>query len=110
MASLLLGYAMCNVVYAEAHRLANGEVLNDPTKPQNWHHASGPEAQQAQFNLSYILKTSKRTKAIINGKKVSEGDSVSGARIIKINQNTVLMSVDGKRRVLHLTTTGSIRK
>ena len=111
VASILLGFILCDAVYAAGqYKLSNGEVLNDPTRPHNWNKASGPKAKQKHFTLNYILKTPQRTNAIINGKKVTEGGIVSGAKVIKINQNTVMILVDGKRRTLHLNKGGSIRK
>jgi len=111
VASILLGFILCDAVYAAGqYKLPNGEVLNDPTRPHNWNKASGPKAKQKHFTLNYILKTPQRTNAIINGKKVTEGGIVSGAKVIKINQNTVMILVDGKRRTLHLNKGGSIRK
>ena len=109
--SVFLGFILCNAAYAAAqYKLPNGEVLNDPTRPYNWNKASGPKAKQKYFTLNYILKTSQRTNAIINGQKVTEGDVVSGAKVITINQNTVKILVDGKHRTLHLSKGGSIRK
>jgi hypothetical protein len=111
LACLLVGLTLCDSAYAAGqYKLPNGEVLNDPTRPHYWNKASGPKAKQQHYTLSYILKTSQRTNAIINGQKVTEGDVVSGAKVISINQNTVTMLVDGKRKTLHLTKGGSIRK
>ena len=109
--SLLLGLILCDAAYAVGqYKLSNGEMLNDPTRPHNWNKASGPKAKQKHFTLNYILKTPQRTNAIINGKKVTEGGIVSGAKVLKINQNTVIILVDSKRRTLHLSKGGSIRK
>jgi len=111
VASILLGLLLCDAVYAVGqYKLPNGEMLNDPTRPHNWNKASVPKAKQKHFTLNYILKTPLRTNAIINGKKVTEGGIVSGAKVIKINQSTVMVLVDGKRRTLHLNKGGSIRK
>jgi hypothetical protein len=108
---MLLGLILCDVAYAAGqHKMPNGEVLSDPTRPHNWNKVSGPKAKKQYFALNYILKTPQRTNAIINGKKVTEGDVVSGAKVLKINQNTVMILVDGKRRTLHLSKGGSIRK
>jgi hypothetical protein len=108
--SVLLGLTLCNTVYAVGYKMPDGEVLNDPTRPYDWNKVSQPKALQKQFVLNYILKTPQRTNAIINGKKVTAGEIVSGAKVIKINQSTVLILVDGKRRTLHLHQGGSIRK
>jgi len=111
VASILFSLLLCNAAYAVGqYKLPDGESLNDPTRPHNWNKTSKPKAKQTHFTLSYILKTAQRTIAIINGKKVTEGGVVSGAKIIRINQNTVTIIVDGRRRTLHLSKGGSIRK
>ena len=110
IAGVLLSTTLCNAAYASGYKLPSGEVLNDPTKPHKWNQVVGPKAKQKGFALNYILKTSQRTSAIINGEKVTEGESVSGAKVIKINQNTVQILVEGKPRTLHLSKSGSIRK
>ena len=111
IANALLALILCDASYAGTqHKLPSGEMLNDPTRPHNWNKASGPKAKPKHFALNYILKTPQRTNAIINGKKVTEGGVVSGAKVLKINQNTVMILVDGKRRTLHLSKGGSIRK
>lgn len=108
---IVFGFILCNAAFAVGqYKLPNGEVLNDPTRPHNWNKASVAKAKQKHFTLNYVLKTSQRTNAIINGQKVTEGDVVSGAKVIKINQNTVMILVDGKHRTLHLSKGGSIRK
>jgi len=108
---VLLGLILCDAAYAVGqYKLPNGEMLSDPTRPHNWNKASGPKAKQKHFTLNYVLKTAQRTNAIINGKKVTEGGRVSGAKVVKINQSSVIILVDGKRRTLHLNKGGSIRK
>jgi len=111
IASILCSVLLCDAAYAVGqYKLPDGESLNDPTRPYNWNKASGPKAKQKHFTLSYILKTAQRTNAIVNGKKVTEGGYVSGAKVIKISQNTVTILVDGRHRTLHLSKGGSIRK
>lgn len=107
---MFLAFLVCNTAYAVGHKMPDGELLNDPTRPHNWNTVSAPKAKQKHFALNYILNTAQRKNAIINGKKVTEGESVSGAKVLKISQNTVLILVDGKHRTLHLNKGGSIRK
>jgi len=111
LASFLMCFVLVDVSYAaNTYKLPSGEVLNDPTRPHNWSRGSSPKAKAKHFTLNYILKTAQRTKAIINGKSVTEGDSVSGAKVIRIKQNTVMILVDGKRKTLHLNKNGRVRK
>ena len=111
LAIFLMCFVLVDVSYAaNTYKLPSGEVLNDPTRPHNWSRGSSPKAKAKHFTLNYILKTAQRTKAIINGKSVTEGERVSGAKVIKIKQNTVIILVDGKRRTLHLNKNDRVRK
>jgi len=109
--SLLTGFILAEQSYAaKTYKLPSGEVLHDPTRPHNWNRASGPKAKAEHFTLNYILKTAEQNKAIINGKKVTEGEFVSGAKVIKIQTNTVKILVNGKHKNLHLNNSSSVRK
>ena len=109
--SLLACFMLVDLSYAgSTYKLLSGEVLHDPTRPHNWNRATGPKAKAAHFTLNYILKTADENKAIINGKKVTEGEFVSGAKVIKIQANAVTILVNGKHKNLHLNKSSSVRK
>jgi len=94
------------------YHMPSGEVLNDPTKPQGW----GAKKQRSKvpgkvsFTLNYIHLSASQKRAMVNGKKVHEGDYVSGAKVTNIQQNTVTLLVAGKHKVLRLNKVKGIRK
>lgn len=77
------------------------QALNDPTKPTYY---SARAEKKASFRVTSVLWSDERRVAIINGKAVSEGDEISGAKVVKIekhqvriNQNGVLVNVKLRR-------------
>ena len=52
------------------------------------------------YELSQILISKERKRAVINEKVVGVGDSVSGASVILIDENKVTLNVAGKEKVL----------
>lgn len=77
------------------------EVLRDPTRP----YAAAPVAEPTgarviakvtRFSVSAILVSEKRRVAIVNGKRVSEGDKVDGATVVKILADRLQLDLQGK--------------
>ncbi len=79
------------------------EVLRDPTRP----YAVAPivtpttasavaKAKGTGFSVTAILVSQKRRVAIVNGKRVSEGDQVDGATVVKILADRLRLDLDGK--------------
>ena len=73
------------------------ELLRDPTRP----YAAGPvvvvtPARAAAFSVSAILVSEKRRVAIVNGQRVSEGDQVDGATVVKILADRLRLNLHGK--------------
>ena len=77
------------------------EVLRDPTRP----YATAPVvrpttavavAKATGFNVTAILVSQKRRVAIVNGKRVSEGDKVDGATVVKILADRLRLDLHGK--------------
>jgi len=87
-------------------------ALEDPTRPASpvRHvptHASQPG--QGGWLLNSTLVGPNRRIAVINGAQVSEGESVSGARVVQIHKSYVLLETAGRSIKLQLLP-GSIRK
>lgn len=94
-------------VHAQAnYRLADGEVLQDPTKPLGLPKKQARAKAEISYRLSYILRAADRNLAIVNGKKVAVGDMVSGAKVVAISSDSVTLSVNGRKRVLAMNTPG----
>ena len=79
------------------------EVLRDPTRPYSAKPVAEPTtvkgiatAKATRFSVSAILVSQKRRVAIVNGKRVSEGDQVDGATVVKILADRLRLDLDGK--------------
>lgn len=84
------------------------DQLSDPTRPTGWKKAAPASRQPVtkQFTLNYLLISPLRRQAIINGKKVTVGEWVDGARVASITEHEVRLQVDGSLRVLPWRTSG----
>lgn len=93
------------------YRLDDGERLKDPTAPAQYRPISKVTKQAStSFKLSYILDSEARRYAIINGKKLSIGDRVEGARLLEIRTRSVVLLVKGKRQTITMNTVKGIQK
>ncbi len=79
------------------------EVLRDPTRPYAAAPVAEPtgaraiaKAKATGFNVTTILVSEKRRVAIVNGKRVSEGDKVDGATVVKILADRLQLDLHGK--------------
>ncbi len=83
------------------------EVLRDPTRPYAVAPVVTPTGARAiakvtRFSVTAILVSQKRRVAIVNGKRVSEGDKVDGATVVKILADRLRLDLDGKEFTTHL--------
>jgi len=92
---------MCVLLIA---RPVGGTALIDPTRPASPHRRSSddPVRNQGGWRLDSTLVAPDRRVAVINGKQVSEGESVDGARVIAIHQLEVRIQAPGRRMTLQL--------
>lgn len=91
-----------SAIAANDYRTSDGETLLDPTKPANWNVRKAPVKKSQEYQLNYILNSNERQQAIVNGKKVTVGDHVSGAKVLGISDSEVVLSVAGQRKVLRI--------
>ncbi|MGI1678368.1 MAG: hypothetical protein K6L75_06545 [Cellvibrionaceae bacterium] len=73
--------------------------LVDPTRPI---HHSVINTGEKSLNLSAILITNDRRQVVINGRQMSEGESESNFKVLKIRKNDVAVLQEGKRKILKL--------
>jgi hypothetical protein len=59
-----------------------------------------PPARATEFRLSAISERDGRPIAVVNDRVVGEGDTVEGARVVRIAPTEVDVEVDGARRTL----------
>ena len=78
-----------------------GAALVDPTRPHGWR---APEMAQdekgepaaAVLKLQGTFHMAGRRSAVINGRRVGVGDRVSGAEVVEIGKDRVVLEVDGE--------------
>jgi hypothetical protein len=89
--------------------------LHDPTKPAIFPEAPTTgtikpakvgQAPIKTFNLQAIMIQNSRRIALINDKFTREGDIVDGAKILSIDNNTVILLYEGQKIQLYLFETG----
>lgn len=83
-------------------------ALTDPTRPQDL----SPEKLQSMgvivepaepiYTLQYVLHSEQRKFAVINGKRVREGDRVNEARVLRIQPGIVYIRTPAEVRELKL--------
>lgn len=98
MSVVVLGLLSLSLLGAET-------ALQDPTRPTSPDRsastrAAGPDP--GGWTLNSTLVAPNRRVAVINGVQVSEGESVDGARVVKIRKSDVLMQIQGHRITLYL--------
>lgn len=81
-----------------AHAAGN---LPDPMRPDALS-AAPQHGTVPGWSLNSILISAGRRLAVINGRTVAPGDTVSGARVLEISAGAVKLSAHGKTFVLNL--------
>ena len=88
----------------------DSEKLNDPTQPFDWEKPKQKTKVKQGYKLNYLLYASARKQAIINGKTVTVGDHVSGAKVLKITESSVHLLVNDTTKVLRWKQALSIKR
>ena len=63
-----------------------------------------------QLSLQQTLVSNKRKFAVINGRTMTIGKKIRGAKLIRINHNNVVLTYGGKRYTLNLTFPSAIKE
>lgn len=88
---------------------AAAQGLHDPTRPPGGAPvAVAAEGKTAEPKLSFVISTEERRLARIDGVWVSEGDEVSGLRILRIRAGSVRVAQGD--RIFELAVNGGVRK
>jgi MSHA biogenesis protein MshK len=82
----------------------NAFGLSDPTRPTDpaAYFGARKAVSAGSWSLQSILLASDRRIAVINGKRVQEGDRIGSARVVRIRDSQVLLDTGGRSLILHL--------
>ena len=79
----------------------------DPMRPPSWLGGKASSSKQTKPNealrLQQILRSEDRLLAIINGKVLEKGQKISGAKVLRIKENSVELRIGSRKKVLLLT-------
>ncbi|KMQ73532.1 hypothetical protein [Marinobacter subterrani] len=84
-------------------------ALQDPTRPPGLESRAGAPAPARPVSLDSILYSRDRRIAIIEGEALREGQGIDSMRVIRIYQNRVLVTDNGRERVLYLEKLPQVR-
>ena len=110
--ALFLCLFALNLSAADTLKLENGEILKDPTKPDLWNvpQAARKSSKEPSFELNYIVMSAGQKRAMIDGKKVREGDFISGAKVKRITQDSVHILYKGQHKDLRINKVNGIQR
>jgi MSHA biogenesis protein MshK len=96
---LALGSALLVVLMANG--VANVPDGRDPTRPLRPSVSTAPaaSAERVRPTLESVLIGAGRRVAVINGRRMSEGDVQQGVKVWEIRPDGVVVSVDGSPRM-----------
>lgn len=85
------------------------EELSDPTRPPSpaelaaWR-GHAPTGASSEFRLESILIGAGRRVAIINGRRLTEGETIDAATVVRIRPSRVELELDGRTLQLNVRT------
>ncbi|MBT8090254.1 MAG: general secretion pathway protein GspB [Gammaproteobacteria bacterium] len=85
---------------------ADAQSDRDPTRPYSAPSVVSPGNSQSGFNVSAIFVSKIRRVAIVNGRRVTEGDSINGAIVVEINKDALRLNLNGKELTTRLLPAG----
>jgi MSHA biogenesis protein MshK len=89
------------VLVMAAYAAANVPGMKDPTRPlaAAASKVSAPGAERTHPTLESVLIGAGRRVAVINGRRMTEGEEHQGMKVWKIRPGEVVVSVDGSPRM-----------
>lgn len=85
-------------------QLAHADTLRDPTRPYTTSHVVG--SKTAPFVVSAIFASKQRRVAIVNGQAVVEGETIDGAIVVEILQDSLRLRLDGNEILARVVPAG----
>ncbi|WP_241956505.1 hypothetical protein [Marinobacter maroccanus] len=84
-------------------------ALQDPTRPPGTQATVAKPAPERALALDSILFSKDRRVAVIEGEALREGQGVDNVRVIRIFADRVLVTDNGRERVLYLERLPQVR-
>jgi hypothetical protein len=92
-----LASLLCTVLTVEAETTS---ALRDPTRPSGWRAAEEAREiggrQPSALELQAVFSHAGNRTAMISGRRVTEGDQIGDARVIRIEASTVILDIAGR--------------
>ena len=85
---------------------ASADSDRDPTRPYSAPSVVSPGSRTSAFDVSAIFVSKARRIAIVNGQRVTEGDSINGAIVVEINKDALRLNLNGKELTTRLLPAG----
>lgn len=85
------------------------QALQDPTRPPGTQATAAKPAPERALVLDSILFSKDRRVAVIEGEALREGQGFDNVRVIRIYANRVLVTDNGRERVLYLERLPQVR-
>ncbi len=96
--SILIGLALCCASAVMAQ-----ELPGDPTRPALYKPTvKTVKVAKRHYELSYLMIGESRKVAVVNGKRVTVGSWVDGARVVAITAQGVRLQVGNQSRTLSI--------
>lgn len=99
MRSRLAIFAVATVLVSGPALADDAEVLRDPTRPYNARSvaaATGGAKVASTFRVTAIFTSEMRRIAVVNGRRVTEGDKVDGATVVEILADRLRLNLGDK--------------
>ncbi|WP_303287216.1 hypothetical protein [Marinobacter sp. SS8-8] len=84
-------------------------ALQDPTRPPGLESAIVAPVPEKNLSLDSILYSEGRRVAVIDGEALREDQGIDSLRVIRIYDNRVLVTDNGRERVLYLERLPQVR-
>ncbi len=107
---LLVFIALCLGFPLSGHTADPFAGLPDPTRYKKTPKKVVKQVVRKPLILQSTLISDDRSYAIVNGKQVSIGERIEGARLLAINPYDIVIERRGREISLHLLKTGIVRK
>jgi len=100
---------LCVAIGAQSLVVGTAHALQDPTRPPGPQAAVAKSVPERSLALDSILFSKDRRVAVIEGEALREGQGFNSVRVIRIFADRVLVTDNGRERVLYLERLPQVR-